>query len=190
MDNTCVKDLMVPLEEYAVVSEDATLLDAVQELEEAQKKVPAERQPYRAVLVIDKNRKIVGKIGQLAFLKALEPKYSLVSDLGKLAQAGLSSEFISSMMEHFQLFRDSLTDLVLRYGSISVKDVMHPVTESVDENATLSEAIHRIVTWQTLSLLVTRKSEVVGLLRLSDVCDEVFRQMKARSSASSDEQRS
>ncbi len=173
-----VRDLMIPLSEYAVVPTSATLLDAVLALETAQRDLPPERQPYRAVLVADPGGKVVGKIGQLAFLRALEPKYGIVDDLGKLARAGISSEFVGSMMEHFQLFRDNLNDLALRGSTIPVVDVMHPVTESIDEEALLSEAIHRIVTWQTLSLLVTRSKDVVGLLRLSDVCDEIFRQMK------------
>jgi hypothetical protein len=50
---------------------------------------------------------------------------------------------------------------------------MIPVTESIDENALLTEAIHRIVLWQTLSILVTRGGEVVGILRLSDLFDEI-----------------
>ncbi len=46
-----VKELMVPLEEYAILSEEATLLDAVHALAEAQTKLPPDRQPHRAVLV-------------------------------------------------------------------------------------------------------------------------------------------
>ena len=59
------------------------------------------------------------------------------------------------------------------------RDAMHPLAESVDENASLSDAIHKIVLWQQLSLMVTRKDDVVGLIRLSDLYDEVARQMKS-----------
>ena len=55
---------------------------------------------------------------------------------------------------------------------------MRPVTESIDENASLCEAIHKIVILQTLSILVKRGREVIGLLRLSDLFDEIARQMK------------
>jgi len=179
MDSKRVKDVMVPLDEYAVVPRDATLVEAVRALENAQKSLPAGRQPYRAVLVVDENRRVVGKIGQLAFLKALEPRYNVMGDLESLSRAGVSEEFVSSMMEHHRFFQDNLVDLCSRAATLLVKDVMGPATQSIDENVLLSEAIHRVVMWQTLSVLVTRGSDVVGLLRLSDLFDEVTAQMKA-----------
>ncbi|MBU0518517.1 CBS domain-containing protein, partial [bacterium] len=76
-----VKDVMLPLDDYALVPEDASMVDAYCALEEAQKRLPPGRQASRAVLVVDKSGKIIGKVGQLAFLKALEPKYDKVGDV-------------------------------------------------------------------------------------------------------------
>ncbi|MFH1572993.1 MAG: CBS domain-containing protein [Acidobacteriota bacterium] len=182
MDKERVKDLMVPIDQCAVVDRTATLYDAIIALDEAQKKLPPGRQPYRAVLVIDEKKNVVGKIGQLAFLKALEPKYNVVGDLEKLARAGVSSELISSMMDHYRLFQDNLSDLCRRSSSMKVQDVMHPVTEGIDENAPLSEAIHQLVVGQTLSVLVTRGGKIAGLLRLSDLFDVMAEYVKAHSS--------
>lgn len=178
MDSKKVKDLMVPLDQYAVVPEDATLLDAIIALDKAQKRLPVERQPYRAVLVADKNGAIIGKIGQLAFLTALEPKYNVLGDLEALSRAGVRSEFITSMMEHYQFFQESLPDHCLHGRSTRVKDVMRPVKEAVQEETPICEAIHKVVMLQTLSILVKRGDKVTGLLRLSDLFDEVVREMK------------
>ena len=52
-----VKDLMVPLEEYATVSEDASLLDAVLALETAQRNFDQARYRHRALLVLDENKR-------------------------------------------------------------------------------------------------------------------------------------
>jgi CBS domain-containing protein len=182
MDSKIVKDLMVPLDDYAVVSPESTLLEAIVALDQAQKSLPVGRQPHRAVLVADDKKKVVGKIGQLAFLKALEPKYNMLGDLSRLSRAGLSPTFISSMMENFQFFQENLNDLCRRAAYVKAKDVMHPVTESIEENASLHEAIHKIIMNQTLSLLVTRGDKMVGLLRLSDLFDEVAKQMKGLAS--------
>nr|MBN2277311.1 CBS domain-containing protein [candidate division Zixibacteria bacterium] len=181
MDTKRVKDLMVPLNEYATVSEDTTLLETIGKFEEAQRKRDRRRQPFRAVLVLDKEGRVVGKLGQLAFLKALEPERTVLGDMGKLAVAGVSAEFINSMMSHFRFFQDNLTDLCSRARYLKVKDVMHPVTECIDENASMGEAITKMVAWQTLSILVCRgqNREVVGLLRLSDLCQEVAEFMKS-----------
>ncbi|RJP73484.1 MAG: CBS domain-containing protein [Candidatus Zixiibacteriota bacterium] len=174
-----VKELMLPLDEYAVVHQEDTLLDAVLALEKSQSKLPPGLEPHRAVLVVDAQNRIVGKLGHLAFLKALEPKYSSVGDLGVLSQVGLSTEFIQSMMENMNLWKDSLEDVCRRARTTRVREVMRPVTESVDENATLGEALHKIIVWQTLSLLVTRRNEVVGILRLSDLYREVANRIKS-----------
>lgn len=177
MESRRVKDLMVPLDEYPVVSPNTSMLDAILTLNEAQKKRDRGRQPYRAVLVADQNGQIIGKLGQLAFLKALEPKFRMMGDLGQLRSAGVSEEMLNVMMGHYRFFEEALPDLCARGRKIMVREAMSPIRESIDENASLCEAINKIVLYQQLSILVTQRGRAVGLLRLSDLCDEVARQM-------------
>lgn len=179
MNEKKVRDLMVPLDEYPLVEMNATLLDVVKALDLGQKRLPAGKQPHRAVLVVDHQGKVVGKIGQLAFLAALEPKYNLLGDRDKLQTAGLSPEIVSLVMDHYRFFEENLDDLCQRRSTLKAADAMHPLSESVEESAAISDAIHKIVMWQQLSLLVTRGVEVVGLIRLSDLYDEVAAKMKA-----------
>jgi len=164
---------MLSLREYAVVSEDDTLLDALLALDQAQINLPSDRQPHRAVLVKNKQGKIVGKLGHLGFLKALEPKYSILGDVGQLSKSGLSSEFIESMMENYRFWQEKPTEVRNRARHLKIKQVMKPVKENIDENSTLAEAVHQMVMWQTLSILVTKDNHVVGILRLSDLFAEV-----------------
>jgi len=152
-----------------VVEPEASLLDAVVALDRAQKGLPPGRHPHRAVLVLGPGGRVLGKLGHLAFLKALEPRYDAVGDLATLSRVGLRSEFISSMMGHMELWKDSLDDICQRAQHTRVADVMRPVTESIAHDASLSEALHNIIVRQSLSLLVTRGSDVVGILRLSDL---------------------
>ena len=179
METKLVKDLMVPLDKYGVVSQDDTIHDAILKFEEAMKNRDRGRQPFRAVLVTDEKNNVVGKLGQFAFLKALEPHHTVLSDMSKLSSSGASEEFISSVSEDYQFFRGDLSLLCSRAGHTKVKEVMHPATESIDENVSLSEAITKIVKWETLSVLVTRKGKVIGLLRLDDVCQEVAEWIKS-----------
>jgi CBS domain-containing protein len=170
-----VIDVMLPLEEYAVVSENDTLYDAFIALDQAQLKLPKGRQKHRAVLVKDKNDQIVGKLGHLGFLKALEPGYKDLGQLDIVSKAGLTKEFITSMMKNFELLQDDLPEILKKTKSIKIKDVMRPMTEQVDVNDTINEAIHKIIMWQVLSCLVTKGGKVVGILRISDLFDEVSR---------------
>lgn len=179
METKRVRDLMLTLNDYATVSQDASLVEALRALEQAQVRLPPERQPHRAVLIVDDEGRVVGKIGQLGFLKALEPKYSHLGDLHTLSRAGLSTDFLNSMMENLRLWSDSMSEVCRRARLIRVKDAMTPVAESIDEDAPITEAIHTIVVRQTLSILVTRGEAVVGILRLSDLFTEVAESVRA-----------
>ena len=61
MQTIKVTELMVPLAEYASVSQDSTLYEAVLALEEAQKKFGEQSYKHRAILVYDESKKIVGQ---------------------------------------------------------------------------------------------------------------------------------
>jgi CBS domain-containing protein len=175
MEAKKVKDIMLALSEYAVVSPETTLFEAVMALDNAQKRLQPGRQPHRAVLVVDDDCNVVGKLGHQGFLKALEPKYDKLEHLTGLSQAGINEEFISSMMEDLRFWQSGLRDISHRARTVKMKEVMRPVTESIDEDAPLSEAIHMLIMCGTLSILVTRDSTVVGILRLSDVFDEAVK---------------
>lgn len=177
-----VEELMVPLEEYATVSEDATLFEAILALEKAQGIQDRGRRPYlhRAVLVYDKNKKVSGKISQIDAIRALEPRYQELGDSRSMARAGLSPEFIRTMLESYSLCDASLTEMCSKGAHITVKNFMNRPgrEEHVDAEASLCEAIHQFIIGQHQSLLVVREGEIVGILRLTDVFMKVFGIMK------------
>ena len=53
MATTLVKDIMVPLSEYATVSEDATLYEAVAALKKSQADFDKAKYRHRAILICD-----------------------------------------------------------------------------------------------------------------------------------------
>jgi len=65
MKKKLIKELMVPLAEYATVSEDATLFETIMALEKAQEKFDQSRYRHRAVLIYDKEGDIVGKVSEI-----------------------------------------------------------------------------------------------------------------------------
>jgi len=178
-----VKDLMIPLTDYATVSQDATLYEAVLALEEAQKRRHRGSQyRHRAVLVTGKKGQIKGKLSLLDLLRALEPRYKGIGDFKHSMRFGFSAGFIKSMVKNYELWQKPLDDLCRKAAQIRVKDVMYTpaVGEYVHEDATLDEAIHQLVTGHHQSLLVTdSKRNVVGVLRLTDVFTEVSSMIKA-----------
>ena len=191
MKTYIVKDLMVPLSEYATVSEDASLYEAVVTLEKAQKdfithleKAPkgfgTKRHPHKAILVLDKNGQVAGKISQLDALRALEPKYAEIQDRSGMHRFGFTKKFMQSLLETYHLWDSPLEDIRAKSDKIPVSSFMYVPTEGeyVDEDATQDEAIHQLVVGHHQSLLVTKEGKITGILRLSDVFEAVFYRME------------
>ena len=182
MDTSKIKDLMVPLDEYVTVSQDATLYEAVLALEKAQEELDRTRYHYlhRAILVYDEDRKIIGKISQLDILSALEPKYSEMGGSRSLSRAGFSPNFLKTMLEQYSLLDEPLKDVCRKAAGVKVRNFMYTPSEGeyVGEDASLREAIHSFVMGHHQSLLVTRGDDIVGILRLTDVFKLIFQTMK------------
>lgn len=176
-----VKDLMVPLEEYATVSEEATLYEAVIALEEAQRRPSLRAYKHRAVLVSNASGKIVGKVSQLDVLRALEPKFKRLGNVGLLGRFGLGPDVVSIITKELSLLEKPLNDLCKKAARIRVHEIMHSLSdgEFVEETASLNEAIRMLVLGPHQSLLVTRGEAIVGILRLTDVYVEISERIKA-----------
>jgi CBS domain-containing protein len=177
-----VKDLMVPLSEYATVTEDANLYEAVLSLEEAQEKFEDKHTRYRhrGIVILDKDGNVVGKLSQLDVLRALEPKYQEMLQGEGLHRFGFTKKFEKSILEDYHLFANPLDDICRKAGEQNVKEFMYTPTEGeyVSEDASLDVAIHQLIIGHHQSLLVTRDKKIVGILRLTDVFAAVFHKMK------------
>lgn len=173
MNAKCVKELMIPLDAYAVVPRDATLVETVRAVRQAEHKLRPARQPARAVLVSDPDGTIVGQLGHLEILQALEARYCLLADMGRLSRSGVSEELFASLVDNLNFWRREVRSVSKRARHIKVSDLMRPIAESISEDASLSEATHQMVNWQSTRALVTRSGRVVGVLRVADLFAEV-----------------
>lgn len=176
-----VKELMIPLSEYATVTAEATLYEAVSALEQAQADFDSTRYRHRAILILDGEGNVIGKMSQLAVLRALEPKYSEMMEQSQFQHRfGFTRKFMKSVMKQYEMWDTHLNDICRKAGTQNVSKFMHRPTEGeyVDENASLDEAIHQLVMGHQQSLLVTRDKKIIGILRLTDVFAAVFHAMK------------
>lgn len=191
MKNFIVKDLMVPITEYATVPEKATLFEAVLALEKAQEQFQQNRYSHRAVLVMDKNSRVIGKLSQMDFLSALEPKDENLERIRQFKQFGFSRKAVALQQEEYLKTSPPILDIYAKTAKMSVTHFMQRLTEGeyVDENATLDMALHQLTAESNLSLLVTRGTDIVGVLRLADVFAAVYHTMKATQLNHTDEER-
>lgn len=177
-----VKELMIPLNEYATVSEDANLLEAVMALDRAQSGFDNKGYRHRAVLVLDHSGHILGKVSQHDILIALELNYKIIEekDKGALSRFGLSDMFIKYAMNEYNLWNKPLEHLCRKAVQRNVKEFMYTPMEGefIDINDKLDNAVHKLIIGKHHSLLVTEKGKIAGVLRLSDAFRKITDELK------------
>lgn len=183
MEQIYVKDLMVPISEYATVTVGTSLTDAVIALEEAQEAYSASKYQHRAILVLDENNAVIGKISQVLLLEAIETRYDLGCEVESLSRFKFSDQYIADKREQYRLEGPILDqDSFQAVAQKKVEEFMQRPTpgEFVSEDSSLDMAIHKLVSGAHLSLLVTRGEEIVGILKTGDVFASVYHEMRKR----------
>ena len=180
MSEYCVKELMVPLSEYATVPKGSTLFEAVLALEKAQEEFDHTKYKHRGVLILDKKKRVIGKLGQLDVLRALEPKDEDAGEINEFSQFGFSSNFVHKLRIQRRMTAAPLKDLCSRASQLKVEDFMQTPSEGefIEQEASLEMAVMQLVTGHHISLLVTRNKEIIGILRMTDAFAAVFHTMK------------
>ncbi len=178
LEDLLVIKFMVPLADYATVREEATMGDAILALEKAEKDFRSSHL-HRAILVLGKDNKVVGKLSEFDVIRSLEPKYKELGETRKISRAGINVDSLKSMQTQLDLWAVPFQQACSNAAKHPVKDFMYTPTEGefVNENATLREALHQIIIGHHHSLLVTSGDDIVGVLRASDgfksICEEI-----------------
>ncbi len=180
METIKVKDLMTSFEGYPRVSEDASLFEAVQALEDGRQRLDEKGHRFMAVLVCDKSGKVIGKLNRMDVLTCLEPEYLTNDELKKVSRFGLTPEFLHSMIDSFDLWKSPLLDICRKSFNKKVGDLISQQSSgmSIDAEVTLNNAAHQLIMNRCQALIVTSGGKAVGLLRLVDVFDQVAARMK------------
>ena len=176
MKTKTVGTLMVPLSEYATVSKDATVKEALRSLEN--KNMSYGDGPYRhsSLVVVNKDGHAVGRVSQVDIMRALEPGYSQLGDSRWIERSRLSERMLISIREQFSLWEQPVQKLRQTMENVRVSEIMQVPSEGefVDESDTLNVAMHRIVMGSHHSLLVTRNRKIVGILRSTDAFNALY----------------
>jgi CBS domain containing-hemolysin-like protein len=174
-----VKEIMITLSDYATVPDTENLAGAIHALKQSN----ADKQlhhKHRAVLVIDADHHVIGKLGIREILKALEPKYRQFANSDQagsvsLSHFGFNQEFLYSLVDKYSLWYESMDSLVATAAGTPVKEIMYTPSkgEYVNIDAPVSEAVHQFIIGCHQSLLVVENDRVTGILRLADLFDMV-----------------
>jgi signal-transduction protein with cAMP-binding, CBS, and nucleotidyltransferase domain len=85
---------------------------------------------------------------------------------------------METALEHYRTLQTDLSEKCTVAAEAPVSSVMTPIEEHLDIDTPICEIVHKMLQWQTLSVLVTENEKPVGLVRLADLCDELIRQMR------------
>ena len=167
-----VKDFMRPLESYTTVPHEATLKNVFLELESALKGIrqtdPKEARDF-AVLVLDKDNRVLGRLTVWDVLHGLDPQaHKRVDAL--------------AMVDGYEAWDRPLANLLSKTLNLQAKDLVKALSrdEYIDENASLNEAVRRLVDNRFLSLIAMRGGETVGILRVVDVFQYVCDRLRSK----------
>ena len=178
MKEIYVKDIMIPLSDYATVSDKANLMEALRSLEITNKRFGDSPYRHRAVLVVDNNGQVIGKVSQLDIIRALEPNYQKIGNDVSLSRFGFSREFMNAIAKQYQLWEQSLESMIKIAEETMVTEVMYSPTDHqiVSDSDTLFVANHHLVMGQHSSLLVTtgKSKKIIGILRSTDAFNALY----------------
>ncbi|MFZ5569208.1 MAG: response regulator [Thermodesulfobacteriota bacterium] len=171
-EETLVKHVMVPFEEYTTIQETGSVREAVAKLRASFfSKLSTSRlmeTGHRSVLVMDNQNKVVGILTIIDLMEAIMPRY-LSAPKPSMAD---SIEF-SPMFWKGMFSRE-----VEKIADKQVHEIMSPVPQEIDANANLMEASYMMIKSKNRRLVVVEGGKPAGIIREQDlffVMERLFR---------------
>jgi CBS domain-containing protein len=166
-----VKDIMVPIDEYAVTRIDKTLREAVPELMRIYCQVETGKcteAGHRTSLVLDTQGELVGILDFKSILEVLIPEIA-GGISAKLQTLGISIAFAEADAHDMDQSQQGFSSRVRQNSQIQVKDVMLKVRGTIAADAGILDALKVIYRNKITVLPVFEGKRLVGVLRDSDL---------------------
>jgi CBS domain-containing protein len=166
-----VRDLLVPISEYAVTTMDKPLREAVPALRKLYCEVEdgkCTEAGHRTILVLDNAGKLVGILDFKSILKVLIPE--IAGGLtAKLEALGVSIAFAQAGTADLDEARLSFRARVLKNAETQVGEIMLKIRGTIQADADLMEALKLIYANKITALPVYDGDKIIGVLRDSDL---------------------
>lgn len=164
-----VKDLMVPLTSFSSVREDQTVAEAIESIMLSFNRTLSsslvQASVHRSILVRDRRTKVIGLVSFTDLLHGLTPPDS----------APLSAPPNGAAAGAFTLLTREL-------GRKRIREIMAPFSITIDAEATLLEAAHRMLHRNVRRLLVQDNGKTIGVIREQDLFFEMAAVIREQSS--------
>ena len=155
-----IEALMIPLEDYPHIPYWFTLRQAMAIVQEATVKFEGSFEP-RAVLVFDEKYQLMGILTLRDIIIGLEPKFLQETSLIKMdpSLTVLLGDFCGPKMKE--------------QSQKPVSEVMSPIKVTVNASDPIAKALYLMIKENLGLIPVMQGGKVTGILRLSDLFDEI-----------------
>jgi len=162
-------EIMIPIENYPKISYWSTLHQAVNKLEEATLEAHGKMSLPRALLVFDKEERILGIVRRRDILNGLEPKFLRTMPIHHRKEL-FNIEVDANLVD---LSSGKIGDSMRAQAETPVSDVMKPVIATVRHDDHLAKVIYKMLSRDVNLLLVKKEERVIGVVRSVDVFREI-----------------
>lgn len=175
-----VRELMRSIDEFPRISDQATLMEAVEALEKADYEFKSGKTPERILLVNDVTGSIVGKLSPMDVVQGLEPNYDSIDSLKSSQYYHLIRFSLQSMKEQYRLWSKPLGKLCESAHNVKIQDFIKMPTfdHMVKADDKMDAAFHLFVVRRHGSLFVKDGHYIVGLILFSDVYKKIKETMR------------
>ncbi|UCH44761.1 MAG: CBS domain-containing protein [Nitrospiraceae bacterium] len=165
-----VKDLMIPIKNYVVISPETTLQNTVLEMRKVYCEIETGKcteAGHRTGLVMTDNE-LVGIVDFQSIMRALMPEIAgKITD--KLAALGVSIAFAEADVHDLDAAKAGFKERVLQNAKTRVGDVMLKLKGQIESDAEIMKALKLMYKNKVTVLPVFESDKVVGVLRDSDL---------------------
>ena len=169
MNETLVRDIMVPVDKYPCIPHTLSLRDAIEEmavqiLAKKQLSLP------RVVLVFDDDfSELLGMLRRRDIMRGLEPRF-LVSGSLEYQRKLFNVEIDPNLAE---LSFEKMIAHIRKRANRPVGEFMIPIKATISHDDHLTKAIYEMVDQNTSLLPVLKDDKIVGVVRSVDVLSEI-----------------
>ncbi len=172
-EESSVADIMISIEDYTTLSEDKTVLEAIESIRASfYPRISTSRimeTGHRSVLVMDEENQVMGVVAIVDLLHTMMPGYLFAP------KPSLADSIQYSPMFWVGAFKREVKKL----SNKKLSEIMSPSPLTIDSEANLMEAAYTMVTNKERRLVVMKNNAVVGVLREQDLFFEIERIMRA-----------
>jgi CBS-domain-containing membrane protein len=164
-----IREIMIPVDRYPSVRDNATLREAVAVIESAQLEVELRKSLPRALLVFDAIHVLVGTVRRRDLMRGLEPTF-LVSEPLEYRMKLFDVAVDPNLAE---LSFDRVVQGIREQARRPVSDVMQPIETILSADDHVMKAVSEMVALDLTLIPVVDQKQLVGVVRSVDAFHEL-----------------